>query len=118
MRRSHSRRRYYSMRNARKSSGKAMSDGTKIAIALGGAVVLGGIGYLIYKQQSASASMGTGGAGGGTLTSGAQSTVLGAGGSSTPLPAAEGTPSVDSSGATTQNDFEAGAGENAPLVPT
>lgn len=82
------------MANASKSSG--MSDGTKVALAIGGAALLAGIGYLVYKSTSSSSSS--------TLTSGNQSTLLGPGGSTTPL----------GSG----NQFEAAAGQDAPLVAT
>jgi hypothetical protein len=84
------------MENASKSSG--MSDGTKVALAIGGAALLAGIGYLVYKSTSSSSSSSS------TLTSGNQSTLLGPGGSTTPL----------GSG----NQFEAAAGTDAPLVPT
>jgi hypothetical protein len=75
------------MENASKSSG--MSDGTKVALAIGGAALLAGIGYLVYKSTSSSPSSSS------TLTSGNQSTLLGSG-----------------------NQFEAAAGTDAPLVPT
>jgi len=70
---------------------------TAILIGLG-VLVVGGVGYALYKASSAS---------NGSITSPTQSYTLGPGGSGTPL-----------SGATSTNDFEAGAGANAPLVPT
>jgi len=74
----------------------SMSDGEKIALGIGAAIALGGVGYLIYKSSAGSSSASPG------------NVTLGPGGSSAPgLPAA-----------TAANDFEAGAGENAPLVPT
>jgi hypothetical protein len=91
-------RRYY--RNPPSSKSSGMSDGAKIALTVGGVAALAGIGYLIYKSTSSSSASNT-------LTSGTQSTTLGPGGSSTPLPTA-----------TSSNDFEAGVGTDAPLVPT
>ncbi len=73
---------------------------TAILIGLG-VLVVGGVGYALYKANQASSSASSGG----STTSPAQSYTLGPGGSGTPLP-------------TTTNDFEAGAGANAPLVPT
>lgn len=102
-----SRRRYYRNPPRSKSSGMSgMSDGAKVALAVGGVAVLAGIGYLVYKSTSSSSSSSS------TLTSGAQTTTLGPGGSNVPLPGAgAGTD-------TTPTQYEAGAGPDAPLVPT
>lgn len=100
-------RRYYRNPPRSKSSGMSgMSDGAKVALAVGGVAVLAGIGYLVYKSTSSSSSSSS------TLTSGAQTTTLGPGGSNVPLPGAgAGTD-------TTPTQYEAGAGPDAPLVPT
>jgi hypothetical protein len=61
-----------------------MSDGAKIAFALAGVAVIGGIGYYLWNQSQAAT---TAAAGGGTITSGNQPYQLGTS-TSTGMPAA------------------------------
>lgn len=114
-RRSH--RRYYTNPSRSSSKSSGLSDGAKLAIVVGGLGVVAGIGYLIYQNQSSSSQTAAGGAGGNT-TSPSYPTTLGPGGSSTALPAAGTTQSTSGSADQTGTDYEAGPGENAPLVPT
>jgi hypothetical protein len=100
--------RYYTNPKASKSSG--MSDGAKIAFALAGVAVIGGIGYYLWNQSQAAT---TAAAGGGTISSGNQPYQLGTS-TSTGMPAATATGTSDG----LPISFEAGAGANAPLVPT
>jgi hypothetical protein len=97
-------------RRFRDYRGNPLSTGQKYAIVGVAAVAVGLVGYYVYESQaSASTSSGgstTGGPYSTTLGSsgGPYSTTLGPGGSTTPL--------------AQTNDFEAGSGANAPLVPT
>lgn len=109
------RRRNPRSRAPKKSSG--ISDGTKLALVVGGLAAVAGIGYLVYQSQSSSTAAGTGGA-----TSGAQATTLGPAGSSSALGPAAGTSGGMQPTAgvtdTSPTEYEAGAGSDAPLVPT
>jgi hypothetical protein len=100
-------RRFYT--NPRPSPKASMSDGAKIALALAGVAVVGGIGYYLYQQSQTTAAAGGGSTVGGNANA---STILGSGGSNVALPAA----STTSDGLPIS--YEAGPGAAAPLVPT
>ena len=93
----------------------SLSTGEKVALVAGGVTVLGVVGYLIYNASSGGASATTPSPGVVTLGSGGSTSTLpqnetgylGSGGSQLPL-----------SQTSTGNDFEAGAGANAPLQAT
>jgi hypothetical protein len=99
-----------SMRRSRRNPTSDKEHLRNTALVVGGLVVLAGVGYYFYSQSQSSttAAAGGGGGGSGTLTGPSQTNVLGSGGSSSALGPA----------ASSSNDFEAGSGTDAPLIPT
>jgi len=86
-----------------------ISSGQTVALIGLGVVLVGAIGYLVYRSQSSPSPTASGG---GAPLPGSQTgygTYMGPGGSSS-----DGLPSASSSG----NDYEAAAGPDAQLVPT
>lgn len=99
------------MRRSRRNPARRSTDQEHLrntALVIGGLVLVAGVGYYFYSQSQSSTTAAGGGGGSGTLTGPAQTNVLGSGGSSSALGPA----------ASTGNDYEAGAGTDAPLVPT
>ena len=98
------------MRRSRRNPTSDKEHLRNTALVVGGLVVLAGVGYYFYSQSQSSATAAAGGggsSGSGTLTGPSQTNVLGSGGSTTALGPVAST-----------NDYEAGSGTDAPLIPT